>query len=377
MNYARRLEWLQDTMLKNNLDALVYGTGANFQYYTGLVLKWIRDMEPEVPCCILVVTPDQRPQVIVDIAHSGLTTTAPVDIHVVHDRCGVLKHLEKQLTGRRIGLSHAAQGYLSELVSQVVPGVTCIDAEIMGEERRYCKDAEEVAQLRKLANLTDKVMAQVVDHIRPGITQIELQTLLVQVGTSLGAETFSFPATAGFVKSGSLPTDDPFVYPEAKGLVAGSSIAFDFGFIQNGYCSDFGRSFYCGSAPDEIAGAYKALQDGQTYLINQMKPGTIKLGQLFGMLEAFLDERGYGDRLRARLPHGGLGHQIGVDLHENPRVHRGNGFILKPGMVMCLEPKLWLPGEYYLRVEDMVLVTETGAESLTNFDRDLFELPVV
>ena len=87
-----------------------------------------------------------------------------------------------------------------------------------------------------------------------------------------------------------------------------------------------------------------------------------------------LDELGYGDRFRARLPCGTLGHQIGVDLHENPWIRPETETLLAPGMVMCIEPKVWSPGQYYLRVEDMVLVTEEGAESLTVFDRNTFEL---
>lgn len=106
-----------------------------------------------------------------------------------------------------------------------------------------------------------------------------------------------------------------------------------------------------------------------------MKPG-LKIGEMFNIIEAFLDGRGFGDRLRARLPHGNLGHHIGVDLHEKPWLRPGCDVVLQPGMVMCLEPKLWLPGEYYIRVEDMVLITEEGAESLTVFDRRLFELPL-
>jgi len=106
-----------------------------------------------------------------------------------------------------------------------------------------------------------------------------------------------------------------------------------------------------------------------------MKPG-MRIGDMPKIILAKLDELGYGDRFRARVPDGTLGHQIGVDLHENPWIKPDCDMKLLPGMVMCIEPKLWLPGEYYLRVEDMVLVTENGAESLTDFNRELFELPL-
>ena len=79
--------------------------------------------------------------------------------------------------------------------------------------------------------------------------------------------------------------------------------------------------------------------------------------------------------MRARLaPSRVVGHQIGAEVHENPWLQPDSEEPLRAGMVMCIEPKLWLPGEYYLRLEEMVHVTKTGAEFLTNFDRELFEL---
>ena len=224
--------------------------------------------------------------------------------------------------------------------------------------------------------MTGPVMEKVVTSIRPGVTQIELQELVREAGILLGAHDVSFSPAALFVKSGTQPTENPFVYPKEEGLLPGTSIAFDFGFIKDGYCSDFGRSFYSGPAPKHIVDAYRALQESHCEVISQMAPGKFKLNQLFGLMETAIDRRGYGDRLRARLKDGTLGHQIGVDLHENPWIRPHSDVWLEAGMVMALEPKVWFPGEYYLRVEDIVLITETGAEYLTEFDRELFELPI-
>ena len=83
---------------------------------------------------------------------------------------------------------------------------------------------------------------------------------------------------------------------------------------------------------------------------------------------------GYGDYLRARLPTGILGHSIGIEVHEHPWIGPDCGEVLRTGMVLALEPKLWRAGEYYLRVEDVVLVGAQGSEFLTEFDRTLFQL---
>lgn len=375
MGYRRRLQRLQAAMQRNHLDGLIFGTGANFQYFTGLPIKWQRDHQPLEPDMLLVLSHGQEPYVLMSIEHGELLS-APIETKVYRSHDELISTLRGSLRGKRIGTSRAAEQYIQRLINGVNTELETVLAEHLGEELRLYKEADEVTRLRKVALLTDQVMHRVVGDIRPGITQLELQGLIAAYGKSLGATDVSFPPAALFVKSGSEPTHDPFVYPKEKGLVAGTSIAFDFGFVLDGYCSDFGRSFYCGPAPAHIAGAYHALQEAQCELISQMTPGKVKVSEMFGKLEAVLDRLGYGDYLRARLPDGTLGHQIGVDLHENPWIRPDCDIILQPGMVMAIEPKLWLTGEYYLRVEDMVLITDTGAESLTTFNRELFELPL-
>lgn len=377
MDHVKRLNRLQDELAKSDFDALIYGTGANFLYFTGLHVRWHRDDEPHEPTCFLLVKEGEDPQVILDSSWSALGSDAPVDVEVVSSQYELLTALQRYLKGsQRIGASQRALEYICELVRPILPGVECDNAELLGEHMRWIKEPEEIAFLRELTGLTNRVMEIVVDQVRPGITQLQMQKLVAQTGLKLGAEDISFPATVAYVKSGTEPTTDPFVYPPEEGLVPGTSIAFDFGFIRQGYCSDYGRSFYCGNAPDHIRAAYRALQESQLHLIEQMKPGQLKINQMFDVIEAALDERGYGDRIRARLPERGLGHQIGVDLHERPSLGPNSDVWLQPGMVMAIEPKVWHPGEYYLRVEDIVLITKDGAESLTTFDRTLFELPL-
>ncbi len=376
MDYAGRLEWLDDAMADRDLDGLIYGIGANFQYFTGLPVRWQREDGPVQLAGLLVMVRGSTPRVIMDSACPAYRTTAPVEMDVARSPDEVIGMLRRCLKGKRVGTSGKAEDYLRGLIGEALPGAEVVDAEELGEALRVCKDPDEIALLRDVVALTDRVMEEIVDQIRPGVTQTQLEAMIAETGQSLGAQDVSFSPTAGFVKSGTKPTDDPFVYPPEEALAAGTSIAFDFGFVLDGYCSDFGRSFYCGPAPEHIASAYRALQESQCYLISRMKPGRLALGELFGVIEEALDERGYGDRLRARLPEGNLGHQIGVDLHENPWLRRGCDVMLKPGMVMAIEPKLWLPGEYYLRVEDIVLITDEGAESLTAFDREMFELPL-
>ncbi|KAF0193865.1 MAG: peptidase M24 [Bacillota bacterium] len=374
MDFAVRREQLQQAMLQNNLDGLVYGLGANLQYFSGLSFEWSREHEPEEPQCLLVLARGEKPRVVVAWDSPVRPNDSDLEFLVVRSLGELLTLLAKWLgTGKHFGTSRTAESFLTSIITSAIPEAQCVNAEWLGEEIRLVKSAEEITRLREVAVLTDKVMGEIVGYIKPGVTQLELQQKLAEAGSRLGVQAVSFPPAALYVKSGCEPLENPFVYPQEEGLVAGTSIAFDFGFVLNGYCSDFGRSFYCGTPPEHISGAYHALQEAHCHLISNMKPG-LRIAEMYRILITKLDELGYGDRLRARLPDGTLGHQIGVDLHENPWIRPTSEGVLKAGMVMCIEPKVWLPGEYYLRVEDMVLITESGAESLTKFDRQLFEL---
>jgi len=378
MDYKSRHRQLQTAMARQGLDAVVYGIGANMQYFSGALIHWTRENEPPQPDSMLVASRDAEPVVILSAKRAAHAAETPWMCQTVADADELEATLGRMLSSAgRVGTSRSAAAYLGELLGKAVPDATVSDAEGLGEEMRVIKDADEIALLRRVVALTDRVLEMIVPHIRPGITQPELQAMIAEAGMGLGARDVSFPPASPYVKSGTEPSADPFVYPKDKGLVPGTSVAFDFGFVLDGYCSDFGRSFYCGPAPMHIAGAYEALQAAQCEVISRMRPGALKLNELFGVIEAALDERGYGDRLRARLPDGGVGHQIGIELHETPKLRRENDVPLKAGMVMAIEPKVWLPGEYYLRVEDIVLVTEDGAESLTKADRKSFEVPAV
>ena len=99
-----------------------------------------------------------------------------------------------------------------------------------------------------------------------------------------------------------------------------------------------------------------------------------RVDQVFDYIEKVCERKGYKDRLLERLPERVVGHQIGIEVHEDPWLKPGMSQELVDGMVFCIEPKLWHKGEYYLRVEDMILIRNGKAESLTGYDRELFQL---
>jgi len=208
----------------------------------------------------------------------------------------------------------------------------------------------------------------------PDPRQKELRTEVEYQAKLLGASDVSFAPWVGFVKSGSEKTKDPTSYPLDKGLESKTSIAFDVGFVLGGYCSDFGRSLYFGPAENKVKKGYEALQQSVVETVDKMRSGSMRVCDIFPAIEKTLDRLGYGNYLRARLPNKSVGHNIGVEVHEPPWLDPKNKDLLQTNMVIAVEPKLWNAGEYYFRVEDIVLIGPKKAEFLTQFNRELFQL---
>ncbi len=379
-NSKRRLTGLQKKMMETDLDLAVYGSCQNFQYLTGLLFDWRHgiDLENEVsnvfvpqhgePILTLAEAPsEQFPQ----------TWIKDVRILEKEKKYGeLIKNVisDLELKGAKVGLGDHVWGSTTVEIAKIIKDAKFYKGEALMDHLRMIKDSDEIERLRRVAKLTDKVMEATVPHIKKRVTQREMEVEVEFQAKMLGASDVSFPPTVGFVKSGSEASSSPFTYPREMGLMSGTSIAFDIGFVMDGYCSDFGRSFYFGSASMEVKKGYEALQQSVLETVDNMYEGSMRVCDLFPALEKTLDRFGYGSYLRARLPNKNLGHNIGVEVHEPPWLSPEYKETLRSNMVVALEPKLWHAGEYYLRVEDIILVGKRKTEFLTTFDRRLFQL---
>lgn len=380
MDYWRRLAGLQGKMGELEIDVVVYGSCQNFQYLTGLPVEWRRGVDLMYPADNVFVPREGEPILTLGPASAGKAEGGWIkDVRALErgeEYRPVVEGVASDLgwEGGRIGLGDHVWGSTWIEVARSFKGAKFRSAEALMDHLRMIKEPGEIELLRKVGRLTDEVMGRIIPSIEDGVTQRDLRMEIEMAGRKMGASDISFPPTGGFVKSGSEISDDPFTYPRDEGLVPGCSIAFDVGFVMDGYCSDWGRSIYWGPAGEEVRKGYAALQRAVVETVDKMHEGSMRVCDVFPSIEAALDREGYGDYLRARLPHGSVGHQIGVEVHEPPWLKPENDDMLRAGMVMCLEPKLWHAGEYYLRVEDMVLIHPGRAEFLTNYDREQFQL---
>ena len=379
MNYQRRLDGLQQEMRDRDIDLVLYGPGPNFQYLTGIQADWrlAPDLRPEGNIALI---PRYGDPVLI-LPEGDQTDMGPIkNIHLYDESLGYSEMLQSIIDGLDINVNKLALGsYLpANAVTSAIRATgrpELCDASNLMDGLRMIKEPEEVDLLREVARLTDEAMMKVVQNLKDGVSQADLMLEMEMQARRMGARDVSFPSWACFVKAGSAPSDQVSDYPIHKGLVSDTAITFDVGFVMNGYCSDWGRSVYWGTPSGQVKAAHAALRKSVVDTVAEMQDGNTRACDIYPAIEQKLDAFGFGDQMRARLGSVKImGHQIGTEVHENPWLRPDVDDILRAGMVMCIEPKLWLPGEYYFRLEEMVHITDTGAEFLTNFDRELLEL---
>ena len=380
MDFKRRLAGLQEAMEKTGLDLVVYGGSPDFQYLTGANVEWRRGRDllhafdnvfvPRTGSPILSIDPENGNKVqdswIKEIRIIDKTKPYGETVRRIVSDLGV--------EPGRVGIGDYVWGSTGLEVAKACKGSRFRVAEGLLDQVRMIKEPEEILKLRKAAEVTEQVIGLVTPRIAEGLTQKNLQIMMEMMGRGLGANDVSFPATGGYLKTGTIPAEDPFIYPKESGLVKGTSIAFDFGLVVDGYCSDWGRSLYYGQPRPDIKQAYEALALAVVRSADAIGGEVTRLCDFFPYMEKTLDNLGYGNYLRNRLKTGTVGHQIGVEVHEDPWLKPDSSQALTDGMVFCVEPKLWNKGEYYLRIEDMILIRNGKAEFLTKFSRDQFQV---
>jgi Xaa-Pro dipeptidase len=379
-DFKRRIVGLQEKMDELDLDLVVYGSCQNFQYLTGLLIDWRRWVDLGSKANLVFVPRNGKPVLTVGEEWEKLARQSWIkDVRTFGEKEsfeGLIRNAvsDIDLRGKRIGVGDHVWGSTLLELRRVFKNPVFVGAESLMDHVRMIKDSGEIERLRKVAELTDKAVHAVMPKIKKGVTQEELRIELEYEGRQLGASDVSFPPWIGFVKSDSGISSDLVTVPVDEGLKMGTSIAFDNGFVFDGYCSDFGRSFHYGSARREFKMGYESLQHAVVETIDKMKEGSMRVCDVFPLIEKSLDKSGFGDYLRARLPMKSVGHNIGVEVHEPPWLDPSCEDLLRANMVMAIEPKLWNAGQYYFRVEDIVLVGKKKTEFLTKFDRDIFQL---
>jgi Xaa-Pro aminopeptidase len=191
--------------------------------------------------------------------------------------------------------------------------------------------------------------------IRRGIKEVEVAAEMELAARRAGAEAMSFPTIIASGARSALPHGRA----SDQAIAPGGFVVCDFGVILSGYCSDQTRTVWVGSVADDARQAYEAVKEAQQAAIDAVKPGATT-GEVDAAARKVLKKR----KLDRYFTHS-TGHGVGLEIHEAPRVAAGQEEILQPGMVITIEPGVYFPGKWGIRIEDMVVVTAGGGEVLT------------
>jgi Xaa-Pro aminopeptidase len=233
------------------------------------------------------------------------------------------------------------------------------------EAERAVKEPGEVERIRAAAALVDEVYAGVRERGLAGRTERQVAIALETHMRELGAEGPSFTSIVASAERGALP----HARPTDAEIPAGTLVTLDIGARLDGYCSDCTRTWATGPLPEALEEAYALVLRAQLAALDAVRPGP-EGREIDAVARDLIAAAGHGEHFGH-----GLGHGVGLDVHEAPRLSRTASDTLAPGHVVTVEPGVYLPGVGGVRIEDLVVVTETGREVLSGTPKDLLTVP--
>jgi Xaa-Pro aminopeptidase len=347
----RRLETLRQQMAEAGAAAMLIQSPANVYYLTGFA----GEGQLVVSATEAVLASDTRYKMEAE----GLSAAVTSCFHPRGHLAGSIEALQAAEAGvvafESSYLVHAA---LVEIQNQL-PDVTLLPVKEWVEEQRLVKDDGEIAAIREAARRVDQALAAFIARLQPGRSErelaLELEMELVRAGTekSFAIIMASGPSAAA-----------PHAVPGERLLQPGDLLKIDVGGKWEQYCSDITRTYCLGEADERFREIYGVVLEAQSAALARVGPG-MKGAELDQAARKVISAAGYGEYFTHSLGHG-----VGLEVHEGPRVSARSTDTLAPGMVVTIEPGIYLPGWGGVRIEDMVLVTEQGSEVLTGAPKE-------
>jgi Xaa-Pro aminopeptidase len=244
-----------------------------------------------------------------------------------------------------------------------IPGTEWVPFEDPVTQLRAVKDADEIAALREAIRLAEEALTDLRDTVRVGMNEVDIADRLTAKLREFGSERVAFGPTVASGPNSALPHYRPSLNP--RDLQRGDLLLIDFGAIVDGYVSDITRTFVVGEADEKQRQIYGLVLESMQVGVEAMRPGVAGDVPHEAAKQVILDSPYAKDIFLSPLGHG-----VGLEVHELPKMGLNVGEILEPGMVVTVEPGIYIPGYGGVRIEDTVLVTETGTEVLTSFPNE-------
>lgn len=365
MNYLDRHENLRAFLKAQNLDAILVEDLTNLYYLTGLEIssgkllvttknsllfvdmRYFEMCEKKAPCQVVQIDKEPLGQILTNPNYHFIKTLAFDMENFSYKSYQDLEALMKKLKEETSGRCHIK--------------LVAIDNPV--KILRMVKDPEEIQILKDAGKLGSLGFDYVCSLLKEGIKEIEVASELEIFWKKNGGKKLAFDPIIAFGSNSSMPH---YRSSDTK-LVKGDVVLIDIGVNLNHYQSDMTRMAFFGSPKEEISIIYPIVQRAQQLAIDLCKPGTF-IKDIDAIAREFIQEQGYGENFTH-----GIGHGVGLEIHELPNMRYQS--LLKPqkleeGMVITIEPGIYLPNIGGVRIEDTLLITKTGHESLTNRSRE-------
>lgn len=229
---------------------------------------------------------------------------------------------------------------------------------------RQIKDLEELEYIRQAEKIGDKAFSHIIRELAVGMTEMEAAWEIEKAMRKAGAEGLSFETIAVFGER----TAMPHAVPGQRKLQSGELVVMDFGCVYKGYCSDMTRTVVMGKANNQQKHIYNTVLEAQMKALEFIKSG-VKASEVDAVARQVIADAGYGEYFGH-----GLGHSVGLFIHESPSLAPKDDTLLQSNMVETVEPGIYIPDVGGVRIEDLVIVTDSGCENLTFSPKNLMEL---
>ena len=356
--FASRRRTLQARIAEKGLSAVLSTNAATWYYLTGFTGE-AGALVVSLAGCTLVT----------DGRFTEQAKQETSGVRVVKQRPSLMATVGRLLGGRggrRIGFDSGQLTLAQFRALRKAAGARTrwVKADGQAESLRQRKDHGEIAQMRKAAILAGEVLSGALKFLKPGVTELDVGAEIEYQMRKQGASGPAFETIVAFGERSAYP----HARPTAKRLRKNELVVLDLGAILGHYCSDITRTVFVGRAPKRIRRWYRAVQEAQSAAVEAAKAGA-SCGDVDAAARGILANY----RLDRYFVHS-TGHGLGLEVHEDPRVARGQKHTLVPGNVITIEPGIYVPGVGGIRIEDDVVVHAERTEVLTRVPRDLIEI---
>lgn len=345
----KRVEQLRVMLQEQGLSALLVASPINRRYLTGFTGS----------AGYVLITRDES-YLLTDFRYMTQAPEQAKGFKVVEHGSKVMETVKELLTAEGITSlgfeqEHITYAVFTTFTEQLKP-ITLIPVSGLVEKLRIFKDSEELRVMQRAADLADATFSHILNIVEVGKTEREIDLQMEMFMRSHGATSSSFDTIVASGERSALPHG-----VASERVIQGNEfITFDFGALLDGYCSDLTRTIALGTPDPKLKEIYDIVLEAQLHALDHIKPGMTGR-EADALTRDIISKYGYGEYFGHSTGHG-----LGMEVHESPRLSKLSDDVLEPGMVVTVEPGIYLPGLGGVRIEDDIVITETGIHILTS-----------